>query len=112
MGTNELEERMLTSTLTAFTAGGEVSAQEGTLLIDGWLQALNGDAGSERVAARLQELQRVLQSSNPSAEHVRNLLMDLSDKAAAAAQGRYAEGTWTGKLQGLSVALRDFANQL
>lgn len=53
-----LEQRMLTDTLGAFGDGNSIaiSPERGILLIEGWLNALRGDVGTERIRAELETL--------------------------------------------------------
>ena len=112
MGTNILEERMLEDTLTTFQNGDEVSAAQGVMLIDGWLQALQGDPNQNQLESQLTELRAELQSGQPNSEHIRNLLESLANQAQQAAEGLTAEGTWTGGLESLSKILRGFSSKL
>jgi type II secretory pathway component PulF len=112
MGTNILEERMLEDTLTTFRSGDEVSAAQGVMLIDGWLQALQGNSNREQLGSGLTELRAELQSGQPNSEHIRQLLESLANQAQQAAEGLTAEGTWTGGLESLSKILRGFSSKL
>lgn len=112
MGTNILEERMLEDTLTTFQKGGEVSAAQGVMLIDGWLQALQGDPDLDRLESQLIELRAELQSGQPDRGHIRQLLESLADQAQQAGQGPTAESAWTGGLESLATILRSFGSKL
>ena len=114
MGTNILEERMLEDTLGTFRDSNQtgVSAAQGVMLIDGWLQALQGDPNLDDLDAQLNELRTELQAAQPDGQHVRQLLINLADKAQEVAEGPNAEGTWTGGLESLSKILRTFAGNL
>lgn len=114
MGTNILEERMLEDTLTTFRDGNQsgVSPAQGVMLIDGWLQALQGDANLGPLPDQLNELRTELQAAQPNSQHIRLLMERLADQAQQTAEGPNAEGTWTGGLEALSKVLRAFASHL
>lgn len=114
MGTNILEERMLEDTLTTFRNGNQagVSPAQGVMLIDGWLQALQGDANLGSLPDQLNELRTELQAAQPNSQRIRLLMERLADQAQQTAEGPNAEGTWTGGLESLSKILRTFAAHL
>ncbi len=114
MGSNILEERMLEDTLTTFRDGNQsgVSPAQGVMLIDGWLQALQGDANLEQLEFRLNELRTELQAAQPNGGQVRQLMEILADLAQQSAEAPNAEGTWTGGLESLSKILRNFSSML
>lgn len=112
-GSNILEERMLQDTLGLFRDGNleAVSSTQGVMLIDGWLQALQGDTNLGSLETNLTDLRNELQAHQPNRERVRELLMTLADETQQIAEGPNAEGTWTGGLESLSKFLRDLGNQ-
>lgn len=114
MGTNLPEQHMLDQTLDAFSQGGQssVSPTQGSTLIDGWINALQGDPNVDGVKQALQELKDQLQATEPDSGRIRSLLIDLAAQAADFAQGPNAEGTWTGKLERVSKILDEFSHQL
>jgi hypothetical protein len=114
MGTNILEQRMLEDTLETFQGENysSVSAAQGVMLIDGWLQALENDPNVETVQNGLMALREQLNSPSPDSTSIKSLLLQLADQVQDIAQGPNAEGQWTGSLQSVGVILRDFANQL
>ncbi|MBC3788168.1 hypothetical protein [Spirosoma utsteinense] len=114
MGSNILEERMLEDTLTTFRDGSQagVSPAQGVMLIDGWLQALQGDPNLDDLEGQLNELRAELQSAQPDAPHIRQVMEGLADKTQQIAEGPTAEGTWTGGLESLSKILRNFGSKL
>ena len=109
LGSNKLEESMLGDTLSLFrgTDPADISAAQGIMLIDGWLQALDGDPNIDRVKDQLNELRTVLQSPQPDEQHLRTLLISLADTSQEVAEGPTSEGTWTGGLESLSKILRN-----
>jgi uncharacterized phage infection (PIP) family protein YhgE len=111
MGSNILEERMLEDTLTTFRDGGDVSPAQGIMLIDGWLQALQGDSNLDQLEGQLNELRIELQAAQPDGQHVQQLMTDLADQTQQIAEGPNAEGTWTGGLESLSKILRKFGDK-
>lgn len=112
MGSNALEESMLNETLTTFRNNSQIaiSPAQGIILIDGWLQALQGDPNLDQLKSQLNELRTALQAAQPDAQSIRDLLLSLADQAQQIAEGPNAEGTWTGGLESLSKILRNFGN--
>lgn len=105
---------MLQDTLATFREGSEstISTAQGVMLIDGWLQALQGDSNLDLLEAELTELREELQSGQPDETRVRTLMTSLADKTQAVAEGPNSEGTWTGGLESLSKILRNFADKI
>ncbi|GAB3542474.1 hypothetical protein [Spirosoma fluminis] len=114
MGSTILEERMLEDTLVLFRDSNQtvISPAQGVMLIDGWLQALQGDSNLGQLEANLNKLRTELQASQPNSQHIRQVMITLADQAQQAAEGPNAEGTWTGGLESLSKILRNFASTL
>lgn len=114
MGTNTNEQHMLDQTLGAFR--GDLSTlpqpQAGKDLIDGWLQALPGNVGVEGVEANLISLRTLLENGQPDPAQLRQLLHKLATDAATHAEAPTSEGTWTGKLERLSILLKNTAETL
>ncbi|GAB2518842.1 hypothetical protein [Spirosoma aerophilum] len=111
LGSNILEEGMLNDTLTAFRDNNQapISATQGVMLLDGWLQALDGDSNIDQLKGSLNELRTALQASQPDESYVRQLMGSLADQAQEIAEGPTSEGTWTGGLESLSVILRNLS---
>lgn len=103
---------MLEDTLTTFRSGNEVSPAQGVMLIDGWLQALQGDPHLDRLENQFNELRAELQSAQPDGQRIRQLMESLADQAQQVAEGPNAEGTWTGGLESLSKILRNFESRV
>ena len=114
MGSNILEERMLEDTLATFRDGNQsgVSPAQGVMLIDGWLQALQGDTTLNQLEGQLTALRTELQAAQPNGQQIRHLMEGLADQAQQVAEGPNAEGTWTGGLESLSKILRNFSSKL
>ncbi|SOD94695.1 hypothetical protein [Spirosoma fluviale] len=113
LGSNILEEGMLNDTLKAFRDNNDsqspISATQGVMLLDGWLQALEGDSNIDQLKSTLNELRAALQASQPDESYVRQLLGSLADQAQVIAEAPTSEGTWTGGLVSLSKILRKFS---
>lgn len=114
MGTNILEQRMLEDTVEVFQdkAYAAVTAAQGVMLIDGWLQALENDSNVESVQLALNQLREQLNSPTPDRNEVKRLLNQLSRQVQEVAQAPTSEGTWTGGLQSMGIILREFSEQL
>ena len=104
---------MLNDTLSTFRNNGQadISPAQGIMLIDGWLQALQGDPNLEQLTGQLGELRTALQAAQPDESYIRDLLTSLADKTQAVAEDANSEGTWTGGLESLSIILRNFGNK-
>lgn len=102
---------MLDQTLDAFAEGGQstVSPTQASTLIEGWINALQGDPNVDEIKRSLRDLNDQLQAPQPDADRVRTLLTGMAAQATDVAQGPNAEGTWTGKLERLSKILDQFA---
>lgn len=114
MGSNILEERMLEDTLTTFRDSNQsgVSSAQGVMLIDGWLQALQGDPNLDRLDGQLNELRTELQMAQPNSQRIRQLMESLADQVQQVAESPHVEGNWTGGLESLSKILRNFGSTL
>lgn len=114
MGTNILEERMLEDSLSVFRNNGTeaVTPAQGVMLIDGWLQALQGDPNVDPMRQQMTELRTELQSTAPNSQRIKLLMSELADHAQKTAEAPTSEGTWTGGLESLSKLLRHFASEL
>ena len=105
---------MLDQTLGAFR--GDLSVlprpQAGRELVDGWLQALPGNVGVEGLEANLTKLRDQLSGDQPDPAQLKHLLHNLATDAANHAEASTSEGVWTGKLESLSVLLKNVADML
>jgi hypothetical protein len=109
-----LEQRMLTDTLGAFGEGSsvDITPDRGLLLIEGWLNALRGDVGAERVRAELETLRDNLASGNPDGNMIRHLLLSMaSHTSTLAGEPSVADGQTESQLRQLANALRNFSSQ-
>ncbi len=109
-----LEQRMLTDTLGAFGAGTTpaVAPEHGILLIEGWLNALRGDVGAERVRAELETLRDNLTSGKPDGNLIRHLLLSMANHTTTlAGEPSVADGTTADQLRQLAGVLRNFSDQ-
>lgn len=104
---------MLTDTLGAFGEGSAtiLSPEQGLLLLEGWLNALRGDAGTERIQSEMTELRNHLRSGNVDAEKIGRLLLNMASHTATLAD-QPSTGESTGhQLRQLANALRNFSSQ-
>ncbi|MFD2935934.1 hypothetical protein [Spirosoma flavum] len=113
MGSNILEEGMLKDTLSTFRDNSQdaISPAQGIMLIDGWLQALQGDPNLDQLTDQLNELRTALQAAKPDEQAIRELLLSLADETQEIAEAPNSEGTWTGGLESLSKILRNFGSK-
>ena len=114
MGTNLPEQNMLDQTLNAFLDGGNsaITPAQALPLVEGWLQALRGDPNVDDINQSLTALSDQLRATQPDADRIRDLLTGMAARAAEVAQGPFAEGTWTGKLERMAKLLTEFSQQL
>ena len=114
MGTNTNEQHMLDQTLSTFRSDLSIvpQPQAGKDLIDGWLAALPGNVGVEGLEANLTKLRALLESNQPDTIQLKHVLHQLATDASTHAEAPTAEGTWTGKLESLSVLLKNVAETL
>lgn len=109
-----LEHRMLTDTLGALGDGHHVtlSAEQGLLLLEGWLNALPGDVGAERILAELTELRDHLKTGHYDPEKIRHLLLSMASHTLALSHEPTLESSTVVQLRHLANALRNFTGQL
>ena len=108
------EHRMLTDTLGAFGEGRAVtiSIERGILLLEGWLNALQGDIGTGRIRAELEALRDHLKAGHPDGDTVRHLLLSMATHTLAIAQEPFVDDATENQLRQLANALRNFSNHL
>ena len=70
-----------------------VTPAQGVMLIDGWLQALQGDPNLEPMRQQMTELRAELQSPTPNSQRIKLLLNELANHAQQAAEAPTSEGT-------------------
>lgn len=104
---------MLTDTLGAFGEGSitTLSAERGILLLEGWLNALPGDVGAERIMAEIAALRDHLKTHEYDVEKIRHLLLSMASHTATLAQEPVVDGTTSHQLMQLAQALRNFSNR-
>lgn len=101
---------MLNETLNTFrNSQADISPAQGIRLLDGWLQALQGDPNLDQLKGQLGELRSALETEQPDGQYIQDLLLSLADKTQAVAEDANSEGTWTGGLESLSKILRSFS---
>lgn len=104
---------MLTDTLGAFGEGSTttVSPDRGILLLEGWLNALRGDVGAERILSELGVLRDHLNSGELDSEKIRHLLLNMASHTASISNEPSVDGATSGQLKQLANALRNFSSQ-
>ncbi|CAN5620920.1 hypothetical protein BH09BAC4_BH09BAC4_32580 [soil metagenome] len=109
-----LEHRMLNDTLGAFGDGTNavVSAEQGILLLQGWLNALPGDVGAERILAEVAALRDHLKTGEYDGEKIRHLLLSMASHTQTLSHEPSVDGTTAHQLTQLAAALRNFTNQI
>jgi hypothetical protein len=112
-----LEQRMLADTLGAFDQFDQestavISPERGLLLVEGWLNALRGDVGAERVRAELEVMRDCLASDTPDLNKIRHLLLSMaSHTAALAGEPSVGSDEMASQLRHLANILRTFSSQ-
>ncbi|WP_338875226.1 hypothetical protein WBJ53_06340 [Spirosoma sp. SC4-14] len=108
-----LEHRMLTDTLGAFGDGNAVaiSPEQGILLLEGWMNALRGDIGAERILAEVEALRDHLKSGEFDESTIRNLLLSLASHTSALSHEPRVDQATARQLSLLVTALRNFSHQ-
>lgn len=108
-----LEQRMLTDTLGAFGDGSSsvISPERGILLIEGWLNALRGDVGTERIKAELETLRDDLASGEPDGNMIRHLLLSMASHTEILASEPSVNSEQADQLRQLADVLRNFSSQ-
>ncbi|GAA4450103.1 hypothetical protein GCM10023189_10230 [Nibrella saemangeumensis] len=112
METVERAEHMLVDTLGAFQHGTEtklLSESHGKLLIEGWLNALDGNLNLAVVRNTLRELRDELKKPSPNNSVIHGILVSLASQAHEAARTADTEEVWAARLEELSVALYHFS---
>ena len=105
---------MLVDTLGAFGEGSSavISPERGILLIEGWLQALQGDTGAERIRAELEALRDNLSSGSIDGNLIRHLLLGMAHHTSTlAGEPSAATGQIPDQLRQLATVLRNFSSQ-
>lgn len=113
METVERTEHMLEDTLGALQHGSDakISQDYGVLLIEGWLNALDGDLDLAVVRNELRDLQDELKKPAPNSSKVHCLLISLADHTTHAAKEASPAQPWASRLQTMAKALYAFSHQ-
>ena len=108
-----LEHRMLTDTLGAFAEGNQaaLSPELGILLLEGWLNALPGDVGAERIMAEITTLRDHLKTGHFDNEKISHLLLSMASHTSTLSHEPSVDGNTASQLMQLAQALRHFSNQ-
>ncbi|GAA4399514.1 hypothetical protein GCM10023187_11490 [Nibrella viscosa] len=115
METVERAEHMLIDTLGAFQHGNEtklLSESHGKLLIEGWLNALDGNLNLAVVRNSLRDLRDELKKPSPNSSVMHGLLVSLANQAHEAARTADTADIWAARLEELSVALYNFSRNV
>ena len=110
-----LEQRMLTDTLGAFGDGNTVviAPDRGILLLEGWLNALQGDIGTARIKSELESLRDNLKSDEPDVNAIRHSLLSMASHTVALSGEPIVPNAATKeRLINLADTLRTFSSQL
>lgn len=104
---------MLTDTLGAFGEGSAtvLSPERGLLLLEGWLNALRGDVGTECILTEMATLRDHLKSGHVDGERVRHLLLNMAKHTSAIAQEPVVDHQTSSQLGQLARTLRNFSSQ-
>lgn len=104
---------MLTDTLGAFGEGSatQLSPERGILLLEGWLNALRGDVGAERIVAEIGALRDLLKTEHPDAEKIQHLMLSMASHTSAISHEPSVDGRTATQLRQLAVVLRNFSSQ-
>lgn len=108
-----LEHRMLNDTLGAFGDGSAVSISpdQGILLLEGWVNALRGYIGTERILAEVETLRDHLKSGEFDESTIRGLLLNLASHTSALLNASRVDEVTASQLKQLVSALRNFSSQ-
>ncbi len=104
---------MLTDTLGAFAEGNQttLSPDQGILLLEGWLNALPGDVGAERIMAEITTLRDHLKTGEYDNEKISHLLLNMASHTSTLSHEPSVDGNTASQLMQLAQALRNFSNQ-
>ncbi len=105
---------MLNDMLGAFGEGHTtvVSAEQGILLLEGWINALQGDIGAERILDELRQLRDQIKSDHCDNDKVRHLLLSLASHTSAISHEPRVDPATADQLKQLVNILRNFSSQL
>ncbi len=108
-----LEQRMLTDTLGAFGDGNTavIAPDRGILLLEGWLNALQGDMGTARIKAELEALRDNLKTGQPDTNAIRHSLLSMASHTIALSGEPIVDSATKLHLTDLATALRNFSSQ-
>ncbi|WP_228724378.1 hypothetical protein [Spirosoma sp. KUDC1026] len=103
---------MLTDTLGLLGDGTtiNITPDQGILLLEGWLNALPGDVGAERVLAEVGTLRDLLKSDSPNVEQIRHLLLNMARHTATLANEPTVDDPTSVQIKKLADVLRTFSN--
>lgn len=105
---------MLTDTLGAFGDGNTalIAPDRGILLLEGWLNALQGDMGTARIKSEMESLRDNLKSGEPDTNAIRHSLLSMASHTVALSGEPIADDITKTQLIDLANALRNFSGQI
>ncbi|MBD2702957.1 hypothetical protein IC229_20085 [Spirosoma sp. BT702] len=114
LSSNTYEQNVLSDTLALFrnSDGYMLTPSQGVLLIDSWLQVLEGDPNIDEIKGQLDELRTAIQAEQPDTLYIGSLLNSLAEKSENIASDDNSEGTWTGGLVSLARILRNVSEKI
>ncbi len=109
-----LEHRMLNDTLGALGDGNNVTItpERGILLLEGWLNALPGDIGAERILSELEALRDHMNTGHYDGEKIRHLLLSMASHTLTLSHEPSVDESTAHQLKQLANALRNFTGQI
>lgn len=112
MAQSQFATALIDETINTFNGSVTmISPMDGIVLIDNWISALrSGDASTNPVASTLSELKLELQSGNPKADRIEDMLDQLVGETRGFADS--AEASEQASLNMLAAALDTFRKQL
>jgi|GEM_PF-5976174 len=106
---------LLDQTVATLSNGSiTVAANEGTNLIEHWVQVLQESENTrmQDIAGKLQQLREALDNPSPHSENIHGLLHELAEAVTIFSGDTGSEGEITTQLQSLATALRNTGNQI
>ena len=104
---------MLGDTLGALGDGNnvEITPERGILLLEGWLNALPGDVGAERILSEIEALRDHISKGYYDGEKIRHLLLSMASHTLTLSHEPSVNESTAHQLKQLANALRNFTGQ-
>ncbi len=114
MASHALDQRLFEQTANIIGEQGPSTSTPaaGVQLINGWLKVIEGNASTQRIETKLNDLKGQLQLAKPDPERIRELLMGLADHTSQLTQGIQMQEQTVNQLENVATSLRLFAEQL